>query len=103
MPADRVQMLKSLIQEDPNDPFLRYGLAMETAKVDPAEAVQLFDHILSQFPNYLPTYYQAAVLHIEGKGYDKAKRVLQAGIELAMSKGEMKTISELRTLLDQLD
>ncbi len=100
---DRAKTLQQMISDDPTDPFLHYGLAMETAKSEPARAVELFNRILTQFPHYLPTYYQAAVLHIEGKAENKARRILQAGIELAKRKGEMKTMGELRALLDQLD
>lgn len=92
-----------MISDDPTDPFLHYGLAMETAKSDPAQSLELFDQILARFPNYLPAYYQAAVLYIERKADEKAKTVLQAGILLARGQGEMKTMGELRTLLDQLE
>ncbi|MFM7854520.1 MAG: tetratricopeptide repeat protein [Flammeovirgaceae bacterium] len=100
---ERAKMLEQLISEDPKDPFLHYALAMETAKSNPAEATQLFKWVLAQYPNYLPAYYQAALLHIELKDEQNAIAVLQEGINLAKLLGEQKTLSELKSLLDQLE
>lgn len=102
MPADRVQMLKSLIQEDPNDPFLHYGLAMEEAKASPSNALSLFEHLLAKFPDYLPAYYQFALVLVDCGQISKAIEVLQSGAQLAKLQGELKTMGELQTLLDQL-
>lgn len=100
---DRAKMLEDLISKDPNDPFLHYGLAMEVSKSSPQKAIELFEKILNKFPTYLPAYYQAAVLLIGLNEEEKAIDILQSGILLAKSQTELKTMGELRTLLDQLE
>ncbi len=103
MHADRAAILKSLLQEDPNDPFLHYGLAMEEAKASPQNALRLFDQILKKFPDYLPSYYQFALVLVDCGHTSKAVEVLHAGAQLAKLQGELKTMGELQTLLDQLN
>lgn len=96
-------MLENLIREDANDPFLHYGLAMEEAKASPQNALSLFDHLLAKFPDYLPAYYQFALVLVDCGQISKAIEVLQSGVQLAKSQGELKTMGELQTLLDQLN
>jgi tetratricopeptide (TPR) repeat protein len=103
MNNQRIEKLKELIEEDPSDPFLLYGLAMEFAKGLPEKAILTFERLLNDFPDYLPTYYQAALILLEIGHPSKAKTILQNGIKLAEKARELKTRNELQSQLDSLD
>ncbi len=92
---DRLTQLKQFASEEPNDPFNRYALALEYLKTDPAQAISLFDQLMHTHPNYLPTYYPFAQLLIELKSVEKAEQIFLAGIEMAKTNGDAKTLKEL--------
>lgn len=101
--SPRIQQLQAFLQEDPNDPFLLYSLALEFVVEQPAEADRQFSDLLKRFPDYLPTYYQAALLKIHFAHIDQAKEILQRGVALAKQQLNMKTANELRHLLDGVE
>lgn len=92
----RIEQLKQFITEDPNDPFLRYGLALEYLHDQPGLASEVFEQLMAVFPEYLPTYYPAANLFLERGGKTRADETFRKGIELAKRQGDRKTESELR-------
>ena len=56
----RKEQLEALLAEEPNDPCLRYGLAMEyVSQGDDAQAVRCFEELLRASPDYVPAYLQA--------------------------------------------
>jgi hypothetical protein len=104
MPAQgmtRIEQLKKFISEDSTDPFPCYGLALEYLRDQPARAKEVFDQLLSTFPDYLPTYYPAAQLLMELREDHKGEEVYQKGIELARRKGDTKTEHELKQAYDE--
>ena len=54
---DRLSMLLSMVGTKPNDPFPRYGLAMEYKKLGRNDdAVQAFAALAEHHPKYVPGY-----------------------------------------------
>lgn len=102
MNSQRVEQLKNLIQDDPHDPFYVYALALEFIHTHRPEALHLFSTLLNDFPDYLPTYYQAGLLKVEMGDEEDGKKILEKGIVLARQKGEHKIMNELRSLLDSI-
>lgn len=103
MNTERIALLKKFMEEDPNDPFPVYGLAMEYQHVQPEEAGRLFDQLLHEHPDYLPVYYTAAHFLLEQGKEDRAKTLLQKGIALSLTQGNEKATRELRSALEQLE
>ena len=101
--ADRVDLLKRFVQENPDDPFPRYGLAMEYRRLGRvAEALDLFEALRRDFPDYLPQYLMhGQLLAAEGR-VEEARAVLEAGAALAETQGEAHALSELREALEAL-
>ena len=98
MRADRIQLLKSFIQEEPNDPFNKYALGMEYISDNLLEDGELFfSELLEKHPDYLPTYYQAAHLYWQLNETSKAESIFTTGIELAEKQQDLKAISELKS------
>lgn len=96
MNNDRIQQLIRFVQEEPNEPFNVYALAMEFLADRPEEAITYFERLLSQFPDYLPTYYHAAALYASRDERDRAARLYDTGIALAEAQHNAKTLLELQ-------
>lgn len=103
MNKERVELLKKFHDEDANDPFPIYGLAMEYLHEQPDEAWALFDILLAQHADYLPVYYTAAHFLLEQGNEDLAKDLLKKGIELSITQKNDKATRELRSALEQLE
>lgn len=97
----RIDQLKQFIAEDPKDPFLQYGLALEYLHHEPRLALESFESLLTLFPDYLPTYYPAAQLLLELDQIQKAETIFQQGITLAAKQGDRKTETELKQAYNQ--
>ena len=102
MNSERINYLSSLLSSQPDDPFIRYALALEVLKDDLSLSMKHFDVLLEKFPDYLPTYYQVSSILIDMDHLEKAKEILIKGIALADNLGENKTKSELKSLYDNL-
>ncbi len=95
---NRIREIKNLIQEDPMDPFLYYALALEYLKNNQDNlANELFDELLTKFPDYLPAYYHAAHFYWKQQDLEKARSVFVKGLELAEEQGDIKTLNELQS------
>lgn len=100
--VNRLDQLLSFYEEDPNDPFNVYVLAIEYVKSDPEKAKKLFYKLLSEFPDYLATYYHAAKLYEEVGERDEALETYRKGIELARKQQNQKAQRELQSAYDEL-
>jgi len=103
MQTTRIEQLKKLIVEEPNEVFYPYALALELMKTDKKEALKIFENLIDKHPDYLPAYYQTGLLSIELSENGKARKYLETGIQLAFRQVDLKTRSELQSLLHQLD
>lgn len=93
---DRLQLLRDFISEEPEIPFNYYALALELREKDQQETAALFDHLLSEHPNYLPVYFPAAHFFAEQEAIQKAGEIFERGILLAKKLQEEKTLKELK-------
>lgn len=91
-----MKTLLNYLKETPQDPFLLYAIATEYRSGSAAKAKEYFDRLIKDFPDYLPTYYQAAHLYWEAGDRLKAGELFERGIELARAKNEQKTLAELQ-------
>ncbi len=103
MNLERVKLLEQFIQEDPQDAFSRYALALELANEDPERATSILLALLRDNPQYVPAYYQAAKLLLDQNRIEETKIVLAEGIKMAARQNNHKTITELKQLRDELD
>lgn len=102
-PTERIQYLEQLLQNDPNDSFLNYALALEYVKLNNiSEAIALLEALRADDPGYTPTYYQLGVIYLEQNQPEKAKPVIEEGMKLTKT-NDAKTYNELRSLLDEIE
>ena len=84
MNSDRLTKILAMLEQMPNDPFLRYGAALEyVSSGDDIHAEQYFEWILTNHPDYLPMYYQLGKLLERKPETDKAIEIYNLGIKLA--------------------
>ncbi|MCC5921303.1 MAG: tetratricopeptide repeat protein [Cyclobacteriaceae bacterium] len=93
---DKILKLIEFTKIDPKDPFAFYALALEYQKLDTIEAQKYYDHLLEQFPNYLPTYFHAAEYFASKEQLDKAEKIYTEGIALALKLKDSHALAELK-------
>lgn len=97
---DRVSLLKSFLEQDPNDSFSRYALALEYVNTDRTqEAIDEFETVIQKDPNYTATYYHLGKAYVKIGDAAKAKATFRKGIELTAQTGQTRANQELREAL----
>jgi Tfp pilus assembly protein PilF len=100
---NRREKLEALLVESPDDPFLRYALALAfVSEGDAARGRESLGNLLASVPDYVPAYLQLAQLQVDDGRPDLAKPVLVRGIEMARRAGESHAEEEMRGFLEQL-
>jgi len=102
MNQNRLEQLIKFREEDPSDPFPLYGLALEYQKTDVNKSEELFNTLLADFPEYLPTYYHAAKLKASVGNNEQALSIYKMGIVLASKLKDTTTARELKSAYDEL-
>jgi tetratricopeptide (TPR) repeat protein len=99
----RKEQLLELLELDPDDSFVRYGLAMEhvTAGQD-EEALGYLQELLRRDADYVPGYLQAGRALIRLGRDDEARTTLQTGIAVATRKGDGHAAGEMTGFLESL-
>jgi tetratricopeptide (TPR) repeat protein len=100
----RKQQLEEMLAEDPDDPFLRYGLAMEyVSQGDDEQAVRCFMELSIVAPDYVPAYHQWGQVLARLGRTEEARAVLQHGIRFAHQAGNAHAEEEMQVLLASLE
>lgn len=98
----RIKQLLQFIEEDPSDPFNHYALALEYSNMDENRALQIFQQVVKDHKEYLPVYYQLAVLYARLGEKEKAAQTFNEGIVMARNQNDFKTLRELNAALEEL-
>jgi tetratricopeptide (TPR) repeat protein len=104
MPGSRLEILKSMVEQKPEDSFSRYGLAMEYVNSGALEAaVEEFQALLRHNPNYGAGYFHGGQTLEKLGREDEAREIYRKGIEVTGAAGDEHTRSELLAALHNLD
>ena len=102
MATNRLDALKQMLAQDPQNAFARYGLAMEYSKNDLFEdAIAEFKAVINQDSTYVAAYYHGgqALKNLAGlRMHDSYEQ----GIEACNRKGDAHTRSEIEAALSLL-
>src|SRR5881397_3912031 len=103
MAVNRMEILKNMVAQNPNDSFSRYGLAMEYANSGSLEkAVEEYESLLAFNPDYAAAYYHGGqALEKLGK-LDAAREMYRRGLAATRRTGDAHTNSEIQAALDIL-
>jgi len=103
MNQNRIDLLEHYISEEPDNAFNKYALAMEYFDEAPEKSAEVLDLLLSEHPDYLPSYYKAAHLQWDAfENMEGAKEIFEKGIELAKEVKDEKAIGELKASYQNL-
>ena len=103
MPSNRLEILKSLVSQNPRDTFSRYGLAMEYRNTgDLDAAIREFQSLINANPDYVPAYFHGGQTLEQAARADEARALYQSGIEAARRTGDAHARSELEAALGLL-
>jgi tetratricopeptide (TPR) repeat protein len=94
----RLEHLKTYLQQDPNDPFNHYALAMELLKTEADQSLTILRFVIGNFPDYVPAYYQAANLLMLSNQNKEAIEVIEQGKYAATRTQDSKALAELNRL-----
>ena len=93
----RIERLKSLIVDNPNDTLALFALAKEYEKVGELEnSVQLFEKLLVADEKYVGAYYHLAKVYEQLDEVKKALNIYERGILEAQKLQDLHALSELK-------
>lgn len=101
----RMEQIEAMLAEDPDDAFLRYGLAMEHASSgDDAACVKVMRDLIARTAAapYVPAFLQAGQALVRLDRISEACDVLRAGIAAAGKAGDTHAQGEMQGLLDSI-
>ena len=105
----RMAQIEAMLAEDPDDAFLRYGLAMEHASTgDDSQCVVVLKNLIERKANdpYVPAFLQAGQALVRLDRIAEACEVLRSGIEASRRVGTpeaMHAQGEMQGLLSSIE
>jgi Flp pilus assembly protein TadD len=95
--------LRAMLEQQPDDPFLLYALAMEHKKAGEASAaIEHFRRVIQLDPGYCYAYHQIGLIHENAGDTASAKSAYQEGIDAAIRKGDAHAREEIEAALEML-
>ena len=97
--------IEAMLAEDPDDTFLRYGLAMEHASAgDDASCVSVLRDLIARTAAnpYVPAFLQCGQALVRLDRTEEACEVLKTGIAAAGRAGDLHAQGEMQGLLDSI-
>lgn len=99
----RKEQLEEMLKQEPNDIFLRYGLAMEYKNDEEFEKSEaMFRTLMAGEPPYVPAFFMLGQQLVTDDKIDESKTVLEEGIRQATAQGDMHAAGEMMGLLQSL-
>lgn len=100
----RLKLLRAFVAQRPQDPFPRYGLAMELKSTgDPRGAWAAFESLILDHPDYIACYAPAGEVLVSLGRTDDARTVYLKGIEACTRKNDAHMRGNLEDALAALD
>jgi predicted Zn-dependent protease len=102
--SPRLRQLQEFLVDSPDDPELRYAVAMELLSLNAADdAIESFRGLLADRPAYVPAYLMLGQTLLRADREAEAKDVLRAGVAAAKSAGNTHAEGEIQALLDSIE
>lgn len=101
---DRLSQMLHFLEQDPNDSFARYAVALEYAsRKQQEQAISTLVELRQRDPEYLALYYQLGGLYASVERMEDAEETYRTGITIALRQNDRHTAIELEAALDELD
>ena len=99
MQQSRLARLHEFLNNEPDDPFLKYALATEYLSLNDTEkALSYFNDLVINHPSYVGTYYHLGRLYETLGKKEDAVKTYQTGMQVARKAGDNHAFSELQTV-----
>jgi thioredoxin-like negative regulator of GroEL len=101
-----MEQIEAMLADDPDDAFLRYGLAMEHASAgDDAACVEVLRDLIARTTAtpYVPAFLQAGQALVRLDRIPEACDALRQGITAARNAGDTHAQGEMQGLLDSIE
>lgn len=103
MSVERLEALKQLLEQEPHDTMLLFGLGNELFGLSRyAEAIPYFEEAVRVDPEYAAVYVYLARAYEEGNQLDLVRETLERGWGPAVRSGDRNLITELEDIRDRL-
>lgn len=100
MATNRLEILKQMVEHDPQNSFARYGLAMEYGKSGGWEqAVAEYRELLRNDATYVAAYFHGGQALEKLGDLEAARSMYERGIAAATQTGDLHTRAEIEAAL----
>ncbi len=98
----RLEKIREMLRQEPEDVFLRYALAMELDSAGNAEeSLALFADLMRGDPPHVASFFRTAQILARLGKTALVIEALQAGIQQARSQGDQHTAMEMAQMLEE--
>lgn len=102
--AERLQQIHKMLEKEPNDTFLLYGLGMEYKKAGEWDkALESFNRVTQLDPMYCYAYHQRGLVYEAQGNFPAAKQAYQEGMAAAEKKGDLHAREEIAGALAMIE
>ncbi len=101
---NRIDQIRTLLENDPKDSFLNFALAKEYEKSEQwDEVIQLYKGIVHNEPDYVGVYYHLAAAYHKLDLLDEAMKTYEDGIQVSKKLTDFHAMSELANAKKNLE
>ena len=102
--SPRLKQIQAWLAETPDDPELRYALAMEYRSCgDDNRTAEQLRSLIADKPEFVASYLMLAQTLVKLVRDDEAKEALRRGIAAAKQAGNEHAMGEMQGMLDSLE
>lgn len=104
MENERLSLVTSMYENNPNDSYLAYAAAKEYQNVgDRDKAISIIETLIKNDPEYVDAYFKLGSMYQNSNNITKAVDTYHAGKKVATKKNDQKSLGELTEALMLLD
>lgn len=102
--STNIPVLAKRVQENPEDSFSKFALALELLKIGKRQqCILLFEDIINRDPNYVGVYYHLGEQYFLQNKNKEALATYKQGIKVAENQNDLHAKSELQAALQSLE
>jgi DNA-binding SARP family transcriptional activator len=103
MSNNRLEGLLSILEQEPNDSFTHYAVALEYASMNEVEkAISKLRELILLDPKYVPAYQQLGAILSQSDRQTEALDTYEQGIKIATATGEPHAAKEMQEAIDEI-
>ena len=104
MTQSRITRLQEFLEQDPDDQFTNFALALEYLKEgEQQKARSIFLKIIDKDPDYVGVYYHLGKLYEQLGQPEEAVRSYETGINIALKLEDSHSADELQQALQEVE